>query len=274
MSSPLFSSLMKRTLFALCPFVLMCITASGCGDKVSGSGTGNSFFSLTPEHYDVCVLIDHSGSTRTDAKFNDTLRQISKVYLSMLRTGPQNEVCLQHGGIKNEVIYDGKGRGLIDLRDKLNALANGKDDDSDHHDGDQNSTASASQGNHVPLATDKHGAEDGLGNGSPIVETLLAPALAWVNDRPSKNQKLVIIVSDLVPDPTKYQDGTVKRYLDPAKFKWSVDTPKNVHLRFYMVNTDNTNKLQDAWRSSGADMRFFEPGYSVDKGDLTPRNEQ
>lgn len=158
-------------------------------------------------------MIDHSGSTRTDPHFNDTLRQVGKVYLSILHAGRENEVSIQHGGVKNEVVYDGKGVGLIGLRDRLDTLANGKGDgdhdaehhDADHDDPDRLSAAGASHSRRIPIMVDPHGAADGLANGSPIVETLLSPALAWINDRPKQNQKLVIILSDLIADPTKYR---------------------------------------------------------------------
>jgi len=214
-------------------------------------------------------MVDHSGSTRTSPPFNDTLHQVGQVYLSVLKTGSHNEVCLQHGGVDNAVLYDGKGKGLSELRDRLDGLANGKPDDDD-----AKPKAAVPQGSHVPYSVDKHDCDDGLCNGSRIVETELAPVLAWINDRPKDNQKMIIIVSDLEADPTKYKDGTIQHYLDPAKFNWAVQNPKNVHLRFYMTGTDTTNRLQAAWQSSGADMRFFHPGYTVDKSDLNPRDAQ
>jgi len=242
----------------------LALLLSGCGKTGS-----QSVIPGLSEHYDVLVMVDHSGSTRTNPPFNNTLHQVGEVYLSMIQTGPHNEVCLQHGGVDNDTLYDGKGKGLSELRDKLDGLASGKADD----DGSK-PKAAVPQGNHVPYVVDGHDEADGLGNGSRIVETELAPALAWINDRPKDDQKMVIIISDLVADPTKYKDGTVQHYLDPAKFKWTVQNPKNIHLRCYMVGTDTTNTLQSTWQNSGIDMRFFHPGYTVDKSDFQARDAQ
>jgi len=258
MSSLNFSPIWRRTLLASCLVLTLGLMVSGC-DTIPGA----------EPHYDVLVMVDHSGSTRTSPPFNDTLHQVGQVYLSVLKTGSHNEVCLQHGGVDNAVLYDGKGKGLSELRDRLDGLANGKPDDDD-----AKPKAAVPQGSHVPYSVDKHDCDDGLCNGSRIVETELAPVLAWINDRPKDNQKMIIIVSDLEADPTKYKDGTIQHYLDPAKFNWAVQNPKNVHLRFYMTGTDTTNRLQAAWQSSGADMRFFHPGYTVDKSDLNPRDAQ
>lgn len=254
-----------RPLLVLSLVLPASLLAVGCGKTAGGANGGL----MGAEHYDVLVMVDHSGSTRTNAPFNDTLHQVGQVYLSMLRTGPHNEVSLQHGGVDNDTLYDGRGKGLTELRDKLDSLANGKDDDNA-----AKPKVSAPQGKHVAYVVDKHDEEDGLGNGSRIVETELAPALAWINDRPKDDQKMVIIISDLVADPTKYKDGTVQHYLDPAKFKWTAQNPKNIHLRIYMVGADTTNTLQAAWQDSGIDMRFFHPGYTVDKSDMTPHDSQ
>jgi hypothetical protein len=247
----------RATIFASSMCLLLSLILSGCG-SIPG----------TEPHYDVLIMVDHSGSTRTNTPFNDTLHQVGQVYLSVLKTSPHNEVSLQHGGVDNAILYDGKGKGLSELRDKLDGLANGKPDD------DQGKPKTTPQGNHVPYNVDQHGCDDGLCNGSRIVETELAPVLAWINDRPKNDQKMIVIVSDLVADPTKYRDGTIQHYLEPAKFNWTVQNSKNIHLRFYMVGTDTTNKLQSAWQDSGIDMRFFPPGYTVDKSDLSPRDSQ
>lgn len=231
--------------FCLCAAFLL---TSGCGRLSSPNS-----------RYDICILVDHSGSARKNQQFNSTLTGISTTYLSMLHTGSTNNVSLRHGGSTSEVAYDGDGDGLKKLRVKLDAMATGKDD------GD----AAPSADTVGQIRTDNDGCADGLCNGSPIVETLLKPALDWANGRPPDNQKMIVIISDLVADPTKYNDGRKpKLYFDPAKFQWKFDKAQNVHLRLYMVGDATKDILQPAWKSSAADIRFFVPGHEVSRSDI------
>lgn len=230
-----------------------CFVFTGCAPKPEST------------HYDICVLVDHSASTRKNPQFANALRQVSKVYLSLLRTGPNNEVSLLHGGITSEIVYDGKGKGLNDLRDKLNGLAD--EHESKVAEGDKSDSPHIDTSDQI--ASDEHGCGDGLCNGSPIVETLLEPARSWINDRPKNSDKMIIIVSDLIADPTKYKDGRVKKYSPPPDFKWNLREKTHVHIRFYGVDMETKNKLRDAW-GSDVDMRFFEAGHSVDKTDIDP----
>ncbi len=121
---------------------------------------------------------------------------------------------------------------------------------------------------HIPIMSDPHGKEHGMEMGSPIVETLLTPAVAWANNLPDDHDKMIVIVSDLIADPIKYQDGCITRFSDPKTFKWSfTGTRSKIHLRFYMVDDATQNELRSTWHNSGVDMKFFEPGHTVDKDD-------
>ncbi len=121
-------------LFCLIPPILILLV---CGTLLVGCGPRGSFAeALMGRKYNICILVDHSGSTRTDPKFANTLHGVGKVYLSQLRVGPKYVVTIRHGGSVKDVLYDSKGKGLQDIRKMLEDMADEKAHHHHHNEGD------------------------------------------------------------------------------------------------------------------------------------------
>jgi hypothetical protein len=264
---------------------------------------------LRPDQGDVAIVMDGSLSTLGDDKVAQTLEGVGRVYLARRRVGPRHAVLVRHGGNASEVIEDRQGHGLALLRQKLGAIV----DISPPQARQALSPAAQEEAwalfararreratgqrthqarDHVPILRDPrrmtHGSSvssdrmlnSGGGDewemGSPVVETLLAPALRWANARPSSRRVTIVVVSDLIADPAAYRDGCARWPRDPALFRWALKHPRQVRLRVYMTPPLTADHLRRAWlaQAPGLDVRFFDPGHLPAKEDLEPQDPE
>lgn len=215
--------------------VVLPLSLFGCGIKMQD---------FTGEQRNLLIIVDRSGSSRTDKAFQDTLDQIADTYIARKHILPGQKISIRYGGIeaeigKSDIVYNGPAKDLDALRTKLKQLTH-----------------------EAPPSVENAAAST---PGTAVCETLLKPAVDYAATLAKDEPLTIVIVSDLHADPAKRGQKVLKAYQDPTGFRWSLPAGSKVALRFYYVPAPQISKLKSAWAKdlAGVDYQFFEPKESV-----------